>query len=88
VFSLTFSDERPGIPHASILRVAMSDQESPICNAITSKPDPYTAVRLYFSDGSRRGGIWTGRVWWSEGQAVYPERWQRMPVINSSPKES
>lgn len=58
----------------------MAHSENPIYDVAEKKPEPYTAVRLYFADGSRQGGIWTGRVWWSEGRAVYPERWQRLPV--------
>lgn len=61
----------------------MGDQKNPIYEVSETKPEPYKAVRLYFSDGSRLGGIWTGRVWWSEGRAVYPERWQRLPVSES-----
>jgi hypothetical protein len=56
----------------------MVNQATPIFDAATHKPDPYTAVILYFPDSTRKGGIWTGRVWWSEGQAVEPSHWQRM----------
>ena len=62
----------------------MGAQENPIHNAVNMKPEPYTAVRLYFCEGDRAGGIWTGRVWWSEGRAVYPERWQRLGRQNQS----
>ncbi len=47
-------------------------------DAATVKPEPYVALRLFMSDGSSKGGIWTGREWWSEGRAVYPVRWQRI----------
>jgi hypothetical protein len=66
----------------------MADHENQIYDASNSKPEPYTAVRLYFSNGTRQGGIWTGRVWWSEGRAVYPERWQRLPVANHGQREN
>ena len=62
-------------------------EENPIYNAVDKKPEPYTAVRLYFPDGSRAGGIWTGRVWWSEGRAVYPERWQRLGASEAKTPE-
>ncbi len=64
----------------------MPDSKNPIHAAAEVKPEPYTAVRLYFADGSRQGGIWTGKVWWSEGRPVYPERWQRMPLSGSTIK--
>jgi len=62
----------------------MGANENTTYDATTTKPDPYTAVVLYFADGSRKGGIWTGSVWWSEGRSAEPQRWQRMPV---PPKE-
>ncbi|MEP6672622.1 MAG: hypothetical protein ABJF10_25890 [Chthoniobacter sp.] len=65
----------------------MADQKNPIYDAATTKPEPYKAVRLYFSDGSRKGGIWTGTVWWSEGCAVYPEHWQRLLTSESQRPE-
>ena len=61
----------------------MPDHDEAIHDAATTKPEPYTAVRLYFPDGSRKGGIWTGRLWWSEGNAVYPDRWQRLRPTES-----
>jgi hypothetical protein len=67
----------PAFSCAILLR--MGNDHNPTFDSLTSKPDPYTAVVLFFSDGTRKGGIWTGQVWWSEGQAVDPERWQRMP---------
>jgi hypothetical protein len=57
----------------------MTEKDSPTFDAETTKPEPYTALRLYFPDGSRKGGIWTGEQWWSEGHAVHPVRWQRLP---------
>jgi hypothetical protein len=61
----------------------MQEKADQTFDAETTKPDPYVALLLYFSDGSRRGGIWTGKVWWSEGSAVYPLRWQRMQGSDS-----
>ncbi len=65
----------------------MGDPKNPIYDAANTKPQPYTAVRLFFSDGSRKGGIWTGTVWWSEGGAVYPERWQKLLPAESKRPE-
>jgi hypothetical protein len=62
----------------------MADTKTLIHDATETKPQPYRAVRLYFADGSRKGGIWTGKVWWSEGSAVYPERWEDLPPPNTS----
>jgi hypothetical protein len=59
----------------------MRNHENPTFEAQAVKPEPYTAVRLYFADGSRKGGIWTGKVWWSEGRAVEPVRWERMTPL-------
>jgi len=65
----------------------MGAPDNPIYDAAITKPEPYTAVRLFFSDGTRKGGIWTGKVWWSEGCAVYPERWQRLLTEKSKRTE-
>jgi len=59
----------------------MAEPKNSIYDALQTKPEPYRAVRLFFADGSRKGGIWTGRVWWSEGGAVNPERWQLLPPM-------
>ena len=66
----------------------MGKNADQIFDAETTKPEPYVALRLYFSDGSRKGGIWTGRVWWSEGHAVFPVHWQRLeePAIKREEK--
>ena len=56
----------------------MQEKADHTFDANATKPEPYVALVLYFADGTRRGGIWTGKVWWSEGCAVYPVRWQRM----------
>jgi hypothetical protein len=58
----------------------MDDPQNLIHDAAQTKPDPYKAFRIYFPDGSRQGGIWTGKVWWSEDRAVYPEHWQQLPA--------
>jgi len=65
----------------------MGDPKNSIYDAADTKPEPYKAVRLFFADGSRKGGIWTGKVWWSEGCAVHPERWQRLPTAESNRSE-
>ena len=83
VISLTSADTRPGTRIAPKEAHAMADQDYPIFEANDKKPEPYKAVRLYFADGSRQGGIWTGRVWWSEGKSVYPERWQLLPAADA-----
>ena len=57
----------------------MGNDRNPTFDTVTTKPEPYTAVVLFFADGTRKGGIWTGQVWWSEGRAVEPDRWQRIP---------
>ncbi|HEY3900041.1 MAG TPA: hypothetical protein VGM54_15640 [Chthoniobacter sp.] len=58
----------------------MCNEPTPTFDTVMTKPEPYTAVVLFFPDGTRKGGIWTGQVWWSEGRAVEPERWQRIPL--------
>jgi hypothetical protein len=40
------------------------------------KPVPYKAVRVWFPNGTRALGMWTGSRWWSTKGEINPVKWE------------
>jgi hypothetical protein len=40
------------------------------------RPIPRVAVRVWFADGTRTLGMWTGSRWWSSKGEIHPVKWE------------
>jgi len=59
--------------------IAADHGNEPIHHCGKVDPEPYTLLRLYFPDASSTTGVWTGKIYWAQGQQVFPDRWQLSP---------